>query len=79
MGRAPTRRERFIRSKCDRCGKTTPARQNGIGDLFVLGDEAHEEIQGEGNFCLSCINQYSPIQWLVWIDIRRNPQGDKHG
>lgn len=60
------RRDRFIESKCDRCGKSTPAKQNGIGDLYVLPHEWGPPLADEGAFCLDCIERYDQANWLIW-------------
>ena len=53
-GMTTNRRERFIDSKCDRCGRTTPANQNGIGDLFTLPEEWPELYDG-GSFASAAL------------------------
>jgi hypothetical protein len=63
----PTRKERFVGSKCDRCGRATPAKQNGIGDLFTLPDEWGEPFFCQGDFCQRCIDKYPPEDWAVWL------------
>lgn len=63
----PTRHDRFIQAKCDRCGKTTKARQNGIGDLFVLDDELGPPLTDEGDFCATCCQTYDRENWLAWF------------
>lgn len=59
--------ERFIKSKCDRCGKATPAKQNGIGDLYVLSKEFGEPLADQGSFCLACVQSFSKENWLDWF------------
>lgn len=61
------RRERFIQSKCDRCGKTTPAKQNGIGDLFTLPHEYADPLSDSGDFCAACIKRYDEADWMAWF------------
>lgn len=60
-----TQAERFIQSKCDRCGKATKARQNDIGDLYVLPWEG--PLHDLGDFCEPCIERYDEANWLVWF------------
>lgn len=67
----PTRKERFIYSKCDRCGKATPTVQNGEHDLFTLPEDWGELCAGEGSFCQRCIDRYDPDNWRQWL-IRRD-------
>lgn len=59
--------ERFIQSKCDRCGKATPAKQNGIGDLYVLPEEFGEPLADQGCFCLTCVEKFDKENWLGWF------------
>lgn len=61
------RHERFVLSKCDRCGKTTKAKQNGIGDLFVLPHEWGPPVADQGDFCQQCIERYDRENWMTWI------------
>lgn len=68
-----TRRERFALSKCDRCGKATPARQNGISDLYVLDEQYGEGVADQGSFCLRCATRYSRENWLAWLAEHRAP------
>lgn len=65
-----TRAGRFIESKCDRCGKFTRAKQNGVSDLYVLPDEWGPPLAGEGAFGLCCINRYDKEDWLRWFQQR---------
>lgn len=65
------RRERFIQSKCDRCGKTTPAKQNGIGDLFTLPHEYADPLSDSGDFCEKCIERYDEDDWMAWFREQR--------
>ncbi len=62
-----TKRERFVKSKCDRCGKATLAKQNGIGDLYVLPQEYGEPLADQGSFCMTCLVSYSKENWLWWF------------
>lgn len=55
-------------TRCDRCGRTN---FSGHNDLVVLWEGVPSEIQGEGNFCLRCVNRFTIVQWLVWCDVRR--------
>ena len=71
-----SRRERFTQSKCDRCGKATPAEQNGIGDLYVLPDD-FEELRDAGDFCQRCIGCYDLANWRTWFAEHRT--GDTNG
>lgn len=64
------RRERFIRAKCDRCGKVTGSKFHGEGDLFVLPEEWGEGLADQGAFCESCIERYSPDNWREWLSKR---------
>lgn len=65
------KQERFVASKCDRCGKATPARQNGIGDLFVLDHEYQFPLADQGAFCASCCKSYDEADWLEWFKAHR--------
>ena len=60
------KQKRFKLSKCDRCGQTTRAKQNGIGDLYVLPHEWPEPLSDLGSFCLRCIEGHSVEDWLAW-------------
>ena len=64
------KKDRFIRSKCDRCGKATPARQNGEGDLFTLPHEWPSPLSDLGDFCQPCIGRHSAVNWLAWVAAR---------
>lgn len=66
MGRL-SRKERFIRSKCDRCGKSTSAKQNDTGDLYVLDESLGPGVADQGDFCYSCATKYSREDWLAWL------------
>lgn len=66
-----SRKERFVRSKCDRCGKATPAEQNGIGDLYTLPDDWGEPFFCVGDFCQRCIDKYPPDDWAIWLKVNR--------
>lgn len=66
-------RDRFAASKCERCGKTTPARQNGIGDLYVLPHEWGAPIADQGAFCEPCIARHDRADWLAWFAKHRQP------
>lgn len=63
--------ERFARSKCDRCGKTTKAKQNGIGDLYRIPHEYGQPIADEGDFCDPCCVRYDRENWLEWFKTHR--------
>lgn len=63
--------ERFVRSKCDRCGRATPARQNDIGDLFTLPESFGPQLRDEGSFCQACIDRYDFADWCHWMRIHR--------
>jgi hypothetical protein len=63
----PTKAERFILSKCDRCGKATAPNQNGLGDLYVLPEEYGEPLADEGSFCLTCLVSFGKENWLEWF------------
>jgi hypothetical protein len=65
------KRERFIQSKCDRCGKATAAKQNGIGDLFTLPHEWGDPLSDAGDFCEPCIDRYDEADWLAWFKEHR--------
>ena len=68
----PGRRERFVQAKCDRCGRTTPARQNGIGDLYVLPEDLGDKrLMDQGDFCQACISRYDLADWLAWFAAHR--------
>src|SRR6185503_2253818 len=71
MARGMSKRERFIESKCDRCGKATPARQNDIGDLYVLPHEWPAPLADQGGFCQRCIERYNIENWLAWFQANR--------
>jgi len=66
-----TREERFIQSKCDRCGKSTKARQTGIGDLYTLPHEWPAPLSDTGDFCEPCIERYDEADWLAWLRVNR--------
>lgn len=66
-----SRTERFIDSKCDRCGRATPAKQNGIGELFALPMEWGSPIAEEGSFCMRCVTIYDQDNWLAWMKKHR--------
>jgi hypothetical protein len=66
-------RRDFKASCCDRCGRTTPAKQNNDGDLFLLPDnwaEADKRLADQGSFCQRCIDRYSPEDWIAWLSAR---------
>lgn len=65
------RKERFMLSKCDRCGKATKAKQNGVGDLYVLEHEYGPPLADQGDFCLKCIEKYDKENWLNWFKANR--------
>ena len=65
------RQDHFTQSKCDRCGKTTPAKQNGIGDLYALPHEYVEPLSDSGDFCAACCGRYDEADWLVWFKTHR--------
>ena len=64
--------QRFIQSKCDRCGKATPARQNGISDLVVLPSE-WLGIGDIGAFCEACVATYDEANWREWLTTTQRP------
>lgn len=65
-------RRDFAASKCDRCGRTTPAKQNGVGDLFTLPEDWGKPFMDEGSFCQRCIDRYStPDDWIDWLAAHR--------
>ena len=68
------KRERFMASKCDRCGRITPARQNGTGDLFTLPESFGPDLRDEGSFCQRCIDRYDAENWRSWIAQRNAAQ-----
>lgn len=71
----PTKQERFLWSKCDRCGKTTKAMQNGIGDLFTLDPEIFGPPMGDqGAFCERCCTKYDKANWEAWFRKHRPGQ-----
>ena len=61
------RRNRFIASRCDRCGKATPAKQNGIGDLFTLPESFGAPLVDQGDFCAACCARYDADDWRAWM------------
>lgn len=65
------RRARFVAAKCDRCGRATPARQNGVGDLFTLPDEFGEPLRDQGDFCAACCARYTRDEWIAWFQVHR--------
>lgn len=71
----PTHKQRFVRSKCDRCGKSTPAKIMGEWDLFTLPHEWGAPCADQGNFCQPCIGKYSPENWQQWL-IKRDKLED---
>lgn len=66
------RQERFIRSKCDRCGKSTKAHQNNESDLYRLPHEWPAPLSDEGDFCEPCIDRYDEANWLAWFAEHRS-------
>ena len=68
-----SKRERFIKSKCDRCGKATAAKQNGTGDLFVLPHEWPAPLGDLGAFCQKCIEKFDQANWRNWFDNSASP------
>lgn len=64
-----TPQQRFVQSRCDRCGRGTSARQNNTGDLYVL-PETFEELADEGDFCQKCIDRYDLENWRRWFKAR---------
>lgn len=61
------RKQRFIRSKCDRCGKATKAKQNNESDLYVLDHEYAPPLADSGDFCAACCLKYDEADWLEWF------------
>jgi hypothetical protein len=64
-------RERFTRSKCDRCGKATSGNIHEEGDLFTLPHEWQKPLSDQGDFCGKCVERYDEANWLVWFRERR--------
>lgn len=62
---------RFTLSKCDRCGKSTKAMQNGVADLYVLPHEWGAPLADQGNFCQRCIGRDPREGWLIWFALNR--------
>lgn len=67
------RQQRFIRSRCDRCGKATKALQNNESDLYTLPHEWPEPLSDVGDFCERCIAAYNAANWLEWF-ARHRPE-----
>lgn len=63
--------DRFIWSKCDRCGKSTVAAHNGIGELFVLDQELGKPLSDQGSFCRLCSTKYDRDNWVAWFKKHR--------
>lgn len=70
-GGRPRKEERFVASKCDRCGKATPARQNGIGDIFTLPEGFGAPLTDQGDFCAACCAKYDRENWIEWFKQHR--------
>lgn len=65
-----SRKQRFIRSKCDRCGKATPAK-DGEWDLYVLPNKWGEPLADQGCFCNKCCEKFDKENWLEWFKTHR--------
>jgi len=61
-----TSQERFILSKCDRCGKaTTKKNHNDAEGLYVLPHEWGEPLADRGAFCEACC-ALPKENWIAW-------------
>lgn len=67
-----TREDRLRLGRCDRCGRLTPANQNGTGDLYTLPEDFGPDLRDEGSFCQRCIDCYpDPENWRAWLRTHR--------
>lgn len=63
------RRQEFISSKCDRCGRATSLNHGG---LIVLLNEWGYPLGDQGCFCEKCFEKYDKDDWLSWFKTHRS-------
>ena len=67
-------RERFVLSKCDRCGKATNKQNHGDANgLYVLPPEWGEPLAEMGAFCAACC-ELPKENWLAWYAAQQGVQ-----